>query len=374
MVMRMYKNIIIFIFCIAFSICNAQTTIAVIDFEANDVSESEVATLTDRFRNELVNTLKYIVIERGAVEEVLEEQGLQQSGCVSTDCAVEVGRMLGAEQILAGSIGKVGNVYTVSVRTIDVGSSVILYVSSYDHEGEIGGLLTIGMQNAVQQLISKASGESLKEGQSTAFNRVPNSAEERITGKVTDFNGNIYKTVKIGNQWWMAENLKVTQFRNGDEIPNVFNGKAWAGIDNSALCFYDNDMINADTYGALYNWFAVNDARKIEPEGWHIPSDEEWATLIEYLGGDKIGADQIKEPGDAHWISYTGGVNKSNFTALPGGYRYLDGSFFSLGYRACFWSSTESNDYFAFCVFLEEEVSHHSYSKKDGFSVRCVKD
>ena len=118
------------------ALSHSQTTIAVIDFDARDISASEVATLTDRFRDELTKTNQYTVIERGKMEEVLREQGFQQSGCSSDECVVEVGQLIGVQQMVGGSIGKVGTIYTLSARIIDVESGTIINVTNYDHLGD----------------------------------------------------------------------------------------------------------------------------------------------------------------------------------------------------------------------------------------------
>ncbi|MEJ2629601.1 MAG: fibrobacter succinogenes major paralogous domain-containing protein, partial [bacterium] len=104
------------------------------------------------------------------------------------------------------------------------------------------------------------------------------------TGTVTDIDGNTYQTVKIGDQWWMAENLKVTHYRNNDEIPNVTYWGDWHDLSTGAYCDYNNNEGNVSTCGHLYNWYAVNDSRNIAPEGWHVPTDEEWKELEMYLG------------------------------------------------------------------------------------------
>jgi len=152
------KKIIAVVF-IATNIVYLQTTIAVLDFEAQSVSVGEVATLTDRFRNELAKTQQYIVLERREMEEVLKEQGFQQTGCSSNECVVEVGQLIGVQQMIGGSIGKVGNVYTVSARIIDVQSGKILKVTTYDHNGDISELLTEGMKQVVLGLVSGYSPE-----------------------------------------------------------------------------------------------------------------------------------------------------------------------------------------------------------------------
>jgi TolB-like protein len=129
-------------------------TIAVLDFEGDGVSQSETRTLTNRLRDEIFNTGIYIVLERGKMDEVLKEQGFQQTGCVTSECAVEVGNMLGVQQMIGGSIGKVGNIYTVSARVIDVQTGKVLKSANYDHKGDIGQLLIKGMKAVVQQLIT----------------------------------------------------------------------------------------------------------------------------------------------------------------------------------------------------------------------------
>lgn len=104
------------------------------------------------------------------------------------------------------------------------------------------------------------------------------------TSTLTDIDGNIYQTVKIVDQWWMAENLKVTHYRNGDPIPNVTNNSDWGNLSTGTYCAYNNDNVNISTYGLLYNWYAVADSRELAPTGWHVPTDEEWKQLEMSLG------------------------------------------------------------------------------------------
>ena len=148
--MRRYITLLLFI-GLSFS---QEITIAVLDFEGKGVSQSETSTLTDRLRDEMFKTGVYIVLERGKMDEVLKEQGFQQTGCVTSECAVEVGNMLGVQQMIGGSIGKVGNIYTVSARVIDVQTGEVLKSTNHDHIGDIGQLLLKGMKTVVQQLIS----------------------------------------------------------------------------------------------------------------------------------------------------------------------------------------------------------------------------
>jgi len=206
---------------------------------------------------------------------------------------------------------------------------------------------------------------------------------------VTDIDGNVYQTVSIGAQVWMAENLKVTHYRNGEAIPNVTVSAAWVGLTSGAYCEYDNDANNVAAYGRLYNWYTVADSRNIAPAGWHLASDAEWKQLEMYLGMSQAEADQagwrgtdeggkLKEAGTTHWLSpNTDATNESGFSGLPGGYRYLGGQYYDVGSHAVFWSSTEASSGFAWCRNLGYAFSGvHRYDggKDDGFSVRCVKD
>ncbi len=204
-----------------------------------------------------------------------------------------------------------------------------------------------------------------------------------------DIDGNIYKTVTIGTQVWMAENLKVTHYRDGSAIAKVVEGTAWSGLSTGAYCEYDNDADSVATYGRLYNWYSVTDSRIIAPTGWHLPSDAEWKQLELYLGMSQADADRIgwrgtdeggklKEAGYTHWNSpNTGATNDSRFSGLPGGYRDYNGDYTSIGLCAYFWSATE--DYTNFPLirslfYVYSEVGRYSYYKPSGFSIRCIKD
>ena len=215
-----------------------------------------------------------------------------------------------------------------------------------------------------------------------------------VTTTVTDIDGNVYQTVTIGTQEWMAENLKVTHYRNGDPIPHVTDGGTWSGLYSGAYCEYDNDGGNVSTYGRLYNWYAVDDSRNIAPEGWHVPTDEEWKQLEMYLGMSQSEADdtgyrgtdeggKLKESGTTHWDHNTGATNESGFTALPGGGRGSGGYFHYMGSYAYFWSSTERSSSSAWhrmlgssaeLGYLNAQVHRGSFKKRHGFSVLCVRD
>jgi len=195
---------------------------------------------------------------------------------------------------------------------------------------------------------------------------------------VTDIDGNVYKTITIGTQTWMAENLRTTKYSNGDPITNETGN--WTDLETGVYCWYSNNETQYKAiYGALYNWFAVADSRNIAPSGWHVASDAEWGTLIDYLGGTSLSGDKLKEIGLSHWLApNTGATNSSGFTVLPGGYRsYGDGSFFSLGSYSFYWTNTAENAVYMWTYYLDNsnaDVNRTSWAKNFGFSVRCVKD
>src|SRR5574344_280575 len=194
---------------------------------------------------------------------------------------------------------------------------------------------------------------------------------------ITDIDGNTYKTVTIGTQTWMAENLKVTKYNDGIAIPNVTDNTAWSELTTGALCDYGNTTSNSETYGKLYNWHAVNTG-KLCPTGWHVPSDAEWTELTDYLGGTSVVDGKLKETGTTHWASLnTGATNETGFTALPGGYRTYDGTFGNIGYYGYWWSATETNAYDAWYRYMDygnSGVDRGTNYEEMGFSVRCVRN
>lgn len=197
---------------------------------------------------------------------------------------------------------------------------------------------------------------------------------------VTDVDGTTYKTVRIGEQIWMAENLQVTHFRIGDAIPEVTVDEDWAMLQSSALSTTSNttDLQVIETYGRLYNWYAVNDIRGLAPEGWHIPTVAEWQELVDYLGGNAAAGGSLKASGTDNWLNpNTAATNSSGFTALPGGNRDGNGGNFSnFGRSAYFALDGEDEDFwYAFLDFESGEVLISSdVYLTDGFSIRCIKD
>jgi uncharacterized protein (TIGR02145 family) len=194
---------------------------------------------------------------------------------------------------------------------------------------------------------------------------------------VTDIDGNLYQTVVIGTQTWMAENLKTTKFNSGIAIPLVTISSSWLSQTTSAYCWFNNTETSyKNSYGALYNWFTVSTGN-LCPIGWHVPSDSEWIILASYLGGENVAGGKLKETGITHWNSPNiGANNESGFTGLPGGVRSTAG-FYNLGSSGYWWSSTESNSEIALDRILKSSegiLTKGSHGKFMGFSVRCIKD
>lgn len=212
--------------------------------------------------------------------------------------------------------------------------------------------------------------------------------EEIETGTLTDVDGNTYRTVKIGAQWWMAENLKVTHYRNGEPIPEALTNSQWSNA-NDAYCLYDN---NTSAPGLLYNYQALISPKTIAPEGWHIPSDEEWkqleiaigmsgtqADLLGWRGSDE--AEKLKLKGTEGWVIFQDlwPTNKYGFSAEAGSCRLFNGKLGSPGlqYTGFWWTSTShSSDkaWFRYLDYKKTEVFRSYDYKQSGFSIRCVKD
>ena len=206
---------------------------------------------------------------------------------------------------------------------------------------------------------------------------------------VTDIDGNVYRTVIIGNYEWMAENLKTTTYSTGIKIPNITDSITWKGLTNGAYCWYSNDEKNAKTYGALYNWHAVNTGI-LCPGGWRVPSDEEWKFLEGYVDtqcgvGDPIwdkSGGRGKDAGQrlkkcTGWSSNGNGSDDFGFSALPGGERCSNGRFFVAGRSGFWWTSTEYGEYDAWyrnMIYGLEEMFRNTHPKWMGFSIRCVRN
>lgn len=188
------------------------------------------------------------------------------------------------------------------------------------------------------------------------------------------------KEVKIGDQVWMAENLNVEKFQNGDLIPEAKSDEEWenAAKEKKAVwCYYNNNPQNAKLYGKMYNWYAVHDPRGLAPKGWKVPTNQDWNTLIAYLGGESIAGKKMKS--DNNWVDDINkkgnGTNESGFGGTPGGGRRKNGSFNSLGTAGVWWTFKKKGSAWVRSLSINnDKVDSHSDGKGGGLSVRCIKD
>lgn len=195
---------------------------------------------------------------------------------------------------------------------------------------------------------------------------------------VIDVEGNEYPMVALGNQVWMAENLKTTKYKNNNNIPFPTNNVSWQNTIEGAYAWYENKLANKEIYGALYNWYAVNSGN-LCPAGWHIPSKAEITTLISFLGSNS--GDKVKEAGIDHWYSNSNATNLSGFTALPGGYINTDGKSYGITSVGYWWLSDEltvlsgeKEGYNYQLSYDSRSIGVYGHEKNYGYSIRCMRD
>ncbi|MHC1776856.1 MAG: FISUMP domain-containing protein [Lentimicrobium sp.] len=201
-------------------------------------------------------------------------------------------------------------------------------------------------------------------------------------GGVNDFDGNSYTSVILGSQEWMAENLIVTHYRNGEIIPNI-TGNSWNSLTSGAYCWYNNDEATyKNTYGALYNWYTVVDSRNLCPNGWKIPDIEDWTELSTFLGGTDVAGGKMKstrtapDPHPRYDLPNAGATNISGFTGFPGGYRLNNGIFEEIGRSGYWWNSTVDNSNNIWMRTLDyngDDLYMDIAARQFGFSVRCLR-
>lgn len=195
--------------------------------------------------------------------------------------------------------------------------------------------------------------------------------EKVLPTTVTDIEGNTYHTIKIGSQLWMVENLRTTRFNDGTDIPIVTDSTAWTSLTSPGSTTYNNTA-NPDTiktYGRLYNGYAVNTG-KLCPNGWRVPTESDWSTLIDHVGGKDVAGIKLKEAGTAHWSDTNIADNTSGFTALPGGNRGANAKFFNMGKNAYYWSQTIG-------FYINSggtAIDNIPFNKNFGLSVCCIKE
>jgi uncharacterized protein (TIGR02145 family) len=201
---------------------------------------------------------------------------------------------------------------------------------------------------------------------------------------VTDIDGNVYTIVEIGTQSWLGQNLKTTRYNDGTPIPLQTVASIWDTLSSHAYCWYDNNASNKEPYGALYNWHVTNSAgnggKNPCPVGWHVPDDDEWTALTDYLGGLSVAGGKLKEAGTAHWTPpNSGATNETGFTALPGGNRGTGGTFVTIGDKGNWWTTYahptfHSSAYYRSMGYASAGVYRGYMGKSLGMSIRCIKD
>jgi uncharacterized protein (TIGR02145 family) len=213
-----------------------------------------------------------------------------------------------------------------------------------------------------------------------ATNELGTTTSEDMTFKtyvVADADNNYYYSVTIGTQTWLLENLKTTLYRDGTAIPLVTENTAWKNLTTPGYCWYNNDEAKYESaYGALYNWYTVSTG-KLCPAGWHVPANSEWITLTNYLGGESLAGNKLKEAGSTHWGDLNNGTNETGFTALPGGDRKDDGSFSDNGSSGFWWSVSSAlptSSYYAVLYSSSGSLVRGGNPNVFGYSVRCIKD
>ena len=234
--------------------------------------------------------------------------------------------------------------------------------------------------------------------------QVPDSPVSELGPPLVDIDGNAYRTLNIGDQVWMVENLRVSHYRNGDAIPRVPEAGAWRSTASGACCFYENNDTHADTYGYLYNGLAVSDARNIAPDGWHVARDDEWKELEIYLGMSRSEADKFDyrgtdegsllksrsgwytgiEPGVSYPNGYSpphyagNGSDNFGFNILAAGSRYWgNGNYYDLGRKAIYWTTTQADPGWLVIrefSYIGEEILRSTSLVANAYSIRCVKD
>ena len=267
---------------------------------------------------------------------------------------------------------------TPNITIIEMFQNVRSIVSQKSSKQQIPWESTSMTGNFYFNTGGNATSEFQKEIQVTPINEPP-ALDER--DYIIDSRDNErYKTVKIGTQVWMAENLKTTKYQNGDLIETTTSPTKDISEETTPKYqwAYDGNESNVATYGRLYTWYAVTDSRNVCPTGWHAPSDAEWTTLTTNLGGVSVAGGKLKETGITHWLSpNTGATNESGFTALPSGFRSYNGTYYDFGINGLLWSSTESFPATAYSRdigLLRTNVGRNYSGKGDGLSVRCLRD
>ena len=274
--------------------------------------------------------------------------------------------------------------YAYTGKLVSTGSPGSPIKINYNGNDPAGATIEELKSGAAEKSMQYTNGDLLKitgisDNYSTIIMDVPTESKTITFTFIacSDADGNNYPVVKIGNQWWMAENLKTTKFNDGTSIPFVTGNQEWIQLKASGYCWPNGDQQNKTLYGALYNWHTVNTG-KLAPAGWHVPTNAEWTELTTFLGDLDVAGGKMKETGVLHWkAANTGATNSSGFSGLPAGYRDFNGLFKDIANKALFWSATVANTGDAWLRELNyssDNVISFDWYQIHGYSVRCIKD
>jgi uncharacterized protein (TIGR02145 family) len=244
-------------------------------------------------------------------------------------------------------------------------------------QSPVSGNLVTNVSVPITALTPNATYHFRVKAISTSGTSYGNDLPFSTPARVTDIDGNVYNTVQISTQIWMAENLKTTKYNNGALIPQVTDPDSWWQLTTPAYCWYNNNQVSyGNTYGALYNWYTVGTGN-LCPSGYRVPTQTEWQTLITYLGGSTLAGIKAKETGTTHWSNPNNATNESGFTALPGGSRNpVDGTFQLIYDRGYWWSSTMEVSHAYYYIEMRynwNNIMLTTEREQLAFSVRCIK-
>lgn len=278
------------------------------------------------------------------------------------------------------STGVAGLSATLTAGTLAHGPGTLIFsiTGTPLSSGTASFTIYIGGQSCV---ISMAVAQGSWMGINNATCGAPNVLNStKVYRSISDYDGNSYKTIFIGSQEWMAENLKVSHYRNGDPIPVVTDDSVWSSLTTGAACWYNNDSAAYNCpYGKLYNWYTVNDARNLCPSGWHVPSMNEWNILSDYLGGYLVSGGKMKTIGTQYWLTPNESAdNSSGFSGPSAGNRRSEGNFDLIGIRGYYWSTDvyflPNHANFSCLGYEGADLGRNANPMAGGFSVRCIKD
>jgi uncharacterized protein (TIGR02145 family) len=358
----------------------ADKSYAVLNIESDKVTAKDLASLTDFLTTEVKNVMPPAVrvYSWNDVQSMLSQTAKQQLlGCDNDKCLTSLGGELGVTFLIAGTMGGVGDHYILNLKLIDIDKAQTVNRASKSVVGDLGAFVD-ELPALVRQLLGLSGPMENKSASLPQPAQAQNSgAPQTAPGTVMDVDGNVYRTVAIGTQVWMVENLKTTRYNDGTPIPPITNNLAWREFKTPGYCYYNNDSTTfKNSFGILYNCYTVNTG-KLAPKGWHVSTAAEWNILTKFLGGRGGAGGKLKA--SSYWNTpYIGATNAAGFSALPGG-RYENGTFNNGGINGYWWTATmdDGNKKTSYAQHIDSDrpkVYDTNYEWGCGLSVRCIRD